>query len=148
MQAGRKSEDDRKIELVYSIFCDDVRLEVGNKLTLVGIFHAVFVPQMPVTLIKFAVLNHWRGEGQYMSEVRILTPDRSRAIVASHPGTFEIPANGFADNVTIFANVNFPEQGNYIVQTLVDSSLYLEKTLTVGLLEQSAGGTTVSERIN
>lgn len=148
MDATKGAGTGKEIELIYSIFCDDVRLEVGNKLTLVGIFHAVYIPQLPVTLIKFAVLNHWRGEGQYMSEVRILTPDRSKAIVASHPGAFQIPANGFADNVTIFANVNFPEQGDYVVQTLIDSTLFSERTLTVGVLNQTAGGPTVSESIN
>ncbi|MBI4470806.1 MAG: hypothetical protein HY650_15940 [Acidobacteria bacterium] len=148
MEGKWKTTETGKIELVYTIFCDDVRLEVGNKLTVVGIFHALFVPQMPVTLIKFAVLNHWRGEGQHMSEVRILTPDRSKAIVASHPGSFQIPVNGFADNVTIFANVNFPAQGDYIVQTLIDSTLYAEQTLMVGVVEQGISGSVVSESIN
>ncbi len=148
MSTREGTAQERSIQLVYSIFCDDVRLEVGNKLTLVGIFQAVMVPQLPVTLIKFAVLNHWLGEGQFMSEVRILTPDRSRAIVASHPGSFQIPANGFADNVTLFANVTFPEQGDYIVQTLVDSSLYSERTLTVSMIDQGHSAQTISKEIN
>ena len=69
-----------KLELVYTLFCDDVRLEVGNKLSLMGVFQNIIVQQVPVSLIKFAVVNHWRGEGTHLSEVRILTPDRQRAI--------------------------------------------------------------------
>ena len=53
---------DAKLELLYTLFCDDVRLEAGNKLSFRG-FQNIMVQQMPVSLIKFAVVNHWRGEG-------------------------------------------------------------------------------------
>jgi|DewCreStandDraft_2_1066082.scaffolds.fasta_scaffold00402_47 hypothetical protein len=124
------------IELVYSILCDDVRLEVGNKLTFIGVFSAIFVPHLPATILKFAIVHHWRGEGTYLSEVRILSPDRKQAIAASHPASFSIPPGGYADNVTIFANVTFPATGTYIVQTLVNSALFHEQPLPVGLLSE------------
>src|SRR3712207_9546971 len=59
-----------KLELVYTLLCDDVRLEVGNKLSFMGVFQNIIVQQMPVRLFKFAVVNHWQGEGQHLSEVR------------------------------------------------------------------------------
>ena len=65
-----------KLELLYTLFCDDVRLEAGNKLSFMGVFQNIMVQQMPVSLIKFAVVNHWRGEGNHLSEVRILTSDK------------------------------------------------------------------------
>lgn len=117
--------------LHYTIICEDVRLEVNNKLSLMGLFYAIQVPQLPVTLLKMAIINHWSGEGQYLSEVRILTPDRTQPIAVSPPSPFQVPPNGFADNVTIFANVNFPAAGNYLVQTLINSSLFAEQSLTV-----------------
>ena len=76
---------DQKLELLYTLFCDDVRLEVGNKLSFMGVFQNIMVQQLPVSLIKFAVVNHWRGEGMHLSEVRILTPDRQHPIVVSQP---------------------------------------------------------------
>lgn len=121
----------RGLKLLYSIMCEDVRLEVNNKLSLMGLFYAIQVPQLPVTLLKMAIINHWSGEGQYLSEVRILTPDRSQPIAVSPPSPFQVPPNGFADNVTIFANVNFPAAGNYLVQTLINSNLFAEQVLTV-----------------
>jgi hypothetical protein len=84
-----------------------------------------------------AVLNHWSGEGKYLSEVRILTPDRSQPVAVSPPSPFEVPPGGFADNVTIFANVTFPVNGNYIVQTLINSSLFSEQVLTIAQADQS-----------
>ena len=120
-----------KLELLYTLFCDDVRLEAGNKLSFMGVFQNILVQQLPVSLIKFAVVHHWQGQGGYLPEVRILTPDRQKPIVVSQPTRFEISSGGFADNISFFVNVTFPTAGRYIVQTLVDSNLFEEQLLTV-----------------
>jgi hypothetical protein len=43
--------------LLYTLFCDDVRLEAGNKLSFMGVFQNIMVQQLPVSLIKFAVVR-------------------------------------------------------------------------------------------
>jgi hypothetical protein len=125
------SSQPSNLRLHYTILCEDIRLEIDHKLSLMGVFYSIQVPQLPVTMLKFVVLNHWSGQGQYLSEVRILTPDRAHPVAVSPPSPFQIPANGFADNVTIFANISFPAAGNYLVQTLVNSNLFSEQLLTV-----------------
>jgi hypothetical protein len=95
-----------------------------------GVFQNIVVPQLPVWLPKLAVVNHWRGEGAHLSEVRILMPDRQQALVVSQPSRFEI-AHGSADNISFFVNVTFPVAGEYLVQTLIDSTLFDERVLTV-----------------
>jgi hypothetical protein len=136
-----------KLKLVYTLFCDDVRLEVGNKLSLMGVFQNIMVQKLPVSLIKFAVVNHFRGEGKYLSEVRVLTPDRKQPIVVSQPTPFEIASGGFADNISFFVNITFPIAGQYWVQTLVDSQLFDEQPL---LVTDARDGQTVqaSEAVN
>lgn len=119
------------LRLHYTILCEDVRLEINHKLSLMGIFYAIQVPQMPVTLLKMVILNHWSGSGQFLSEVRILTPDRSQPVAVSAPSPFEVPPDGFADNVTIFANVSFPTSGSYVLQTLINSNVFSEQSLVV-----------------
>jgi uncharacterized protein DUF6941 len=126
-----QQDNSPNLELLYTLFCDDVRLEAGNKLSLMGVFQNIMVQQVPVSLIKFAVVNHWRGEGTHLSEVRILTPDRQHPIVVSQPTSFEITPGGYADNISFFVNVTFPAVGQYWVQTLVNSSLFDEQQLTV-----------------
>ncbi|MFN2532861.1 MAG: hypothetical protein ABR555_16350 [Pyrinomonadaceae bacterium] len=133
------------LQLLYTLFCDDVRLEAGNKLSFMGVFQNIMVQQLPVSLIKFAVINHWQGSGSYLSEVRILTPDRRQAVVVSQPTRFEIAPGGFADNISFFVNVTFPSAGQYWVQTLVDSSLFQEQTLTISDASESVG---MSEAVN
>ena len=137
----------KNLDLLYTLFCDDVRLEAGNKLSFMGVFQNILVQQLPVSLIKFAVVNHWKGQGSYLSEVRILTPDRKTPVVVSQPTRFEIASGGFADNISFFVNVTFPTSGRYVVQTLIDSNLFQEQVLTVSdVTEAELLGT--SEAVN
>ena len=126
-----QQENPAQLKLHYTILCEDVRLEVGQKLSLIGVFYAIQVPQLPINVLKLVILNHWSGGGQYLSEVRILTPDRTQPVAVSQPSAFEIPRGGYADNVTLFANVTFPVAGDYVVQTLVNSTLFAEQALTL-----------------
>jgi hypothetical protein len=123
--------DGKNLHLSYTILCDDVRLEVGNKISLMGVFQNIMVERLPISLIKFAVINHWRGEGKYQTEVRILSPNRQDVVVTSQPTEIELAQGGFTDNVSFFVNVVFPEAGNYWVQTLSDSDLLDEFQLLV-----------------
>ena len=124
-------EPNKNLQLAYTLFCDDVRLEAGNRLSFMGVFQTLFVQQLPLSLIKFAVVNHWEGRGTYLSQIQILTPDRQHPIVVSQPTRFEIASGGFADNISFFVNVTFPTAGEYVVQTLIDSTLFEEQLLTV-----------------
>ena len=134
------------LQLEYTLFCDDVRLEAGNKLSFMGVFQNIMVQQLPASLIKFAVVNHWRGQGTYLSEVRILAPDRQQFVVMSEPTNFEINAGGFADNISFFVNVTFPRAGQYFVQTLINSSLFQEQILTISDFSEHTLG--ASEAVN
>lgn len=141
----------RNLNLVYTLLCDDVRIEMGNKISLMGVFQNIMVEKLPVSLIKFAVINHWQGEGTYRTEVRILSPDRRSIVVTSQPTPIELAPGGFTDNVSFFINVVFPQAGTYWVQTLADEVVMQE----VPLIVTDAGGIgtlqppdEVSERIN
>jgi len=136
------------LELAYTIFCDDVRLEVGNKLSLIGVFQNMLVQQLPVSLIKFAIVNHWRGEGRFLSEVRILSPDKKQPVVVSEPAPFEITQGGHTDNVSFFVNVTFHTPGEYWVQTLINSSLFDEQPLLIVDARSAQTPESASEAIN
>ena len=131
MSEQSEQKDKLNLQLHYTLICEDVRLEINHKLSLMGLFYAIQVPQLPITLLKLVVLNHWSGEGQFLSEVRILSPDRVQPVAVSPPSPFEVPPNGFADNVTMFANITFSTAGNYVIQTLINSNVFVERILTV-----------------
>jgi hypothetical protein len=141
-------EQTNRLELMYTLFCDDVRLEVGNKLSLMGVFHQIVVQRFPVTLMKFAVVSQWRGEGRHLSEVRILSEDRQRPVMLSEPSPFEIAPGGVANNISFFFNVDFPAPGTYRVQTLIDSTLADEQDLTLMLADAGPQPDATSEAVN
>jgi hypothetical protein len=122
--------------LVYSIVCDDVRIEMGNKLSLMGLFENIFLPGFPSALLKFAIVNHWIGEGDFETHVRVLGPDH-RELVISSPSKFSIENNGYADNVTFFTNVSFERPGAHTVQIYIDGQLAAERPLYVHHVPQA-----------
>jgi Family of unknown function (DUF6941) len=139
------------LQLIYTLLCDDVRLEMGNKISLMGVFQNIMVEKLPVSLIKFAVVNHWRGDGNHSAEVRILSPDKSNLVVTSQPTHIELAPGGFTDNVSFFVNVVFPNAGTYWVQTLANSVLLEEFPLIVTDARAIAGVQTaeeISETVN
>jgi hypothetical protein len=119
------------LQLIYTLLCDDVRIEMGNKISLMGIFQNIMVEKLPVSLIKFAVINHWQGEGNHQTEVRIVGPDKQNLVVTSQPTSIELAPGGYTDNVSFFVNVVFPDAGTYWVQTLADSRVLDELPLIV-----------------
>ena len=123
--------DSLNLQLIYTLLCDDVRLEMGNKISLMGIFQNIMVEKLPISLIKFAVVNHWRGNGFHQTEVRIMSPDKNTTVVTSQPTNIELAPGGFTDNVSFFVNVVFPQPGTYWVQTLADTKLMQEFPLIV-----------------
>ena len=140
-----------KLQLVYTLLCDDVRLEMGNKISLMGVFQNIMVEKLPISLIKFAVVNHWRGEGVHQTEVRIMAPDKQNVIVTSQPTGVQLPPGGFTDNVSFFVNVVFPSAGTYWVQTLANTELLEEVPLIVTDAVNARNNSQpeeVSERVN
>jgi hypothetical protein len=139
------------LKLVYTLLCDDVRVEMGNKISLMGIFQNIMVETLPVSLIKFAVVNHWEGNGRHETEVRILSPDRANLVVTSQPTEVELAVGGFTDNVSFFVNVVFPDAGTYWVQTVANTKLVDEFPLIVtdqAALNAMQTADEISETIN
>jgi hypothetical protein len=139
------------LKLSYTLLCDDVRLEMGNKLSIMGVFQNIMVERLPVSLIKFAVVNHWLGEGSHQTEVRIVSPDKTNVIVTSQPTQIELVTGGFTDNVSFFVNVVFSTSGTYWVQTFANTVLLEELPLLITDAGNVAGMQTaeeVSETVN
>lgn len=138
----------QNLQLIYTLLCDDVRLEMGNKISMMGVFQNIMVEKLPISLIKFAVVNHWRGAGDHHTEVRIVAPDKNNLVVSSQPTHIELAPGGFTDNVSFFVNVVFPTAGTYWVQTLADTVLLEEFPLIVTDAETAAEMQTAAEEIS
>ena len=139
------------LKLLYTLLCDDVRVEMGNKISLMGIFQNIMVEKLPVSLIKFAVINHWTGQGSHETEIRVLSPDKSNLVVTSQPTKIELAEGGFTDNVSFFVNVVFPSAGTYWIQTIANTVVLDELPLIVAdanNMEASRPADEISETVN
>ena len=54
----------RGLHTHYTLLCDDIRFEIGNRLSLMGMFHSIGTAQLPLALIKLAVITYWHGQGR------------------------------------------------------------------------------------
>src|SRR3954470_9516514 len=143
--------DSQNLQLLYTLLCDDVRIEMGNKISLMGVFQNIMVEKLPVSLIKFAVINHWSGSGDHQTEVRILSPDKQNLVVTSQPTTIDLGQGGFTDNVSFFVNVVFQDAGTYWIQTIANAVVLEEFPLIVtdqANLENAGPAEEVSEQVN
>lgn len=139
------------LKLLYTLLCDDVRVEMGNKISLMGIFQNIMVEKLPVSLIKFAVINHWTGQGSHETEIRVLSPDKTNLVVTSQPTKIELAEGGFTDNVSFFVNVVFPSAGTYWIQTIANTVVLDEMPLIVAdanNMEAMRPADEISETVN
>jgi len=125
----------KSAQLVYSLLCDDVRLEIGNKLSCMGIFENIFLPSFPAMVLRFATINHWVGVGDFETQVKIVSPD-GREVAASSVSAFRIESQGYADNITFFANVSVEKPGTYLVRTFLDGKAVFERPLFARPMQQ------------
>ena len=121
---------------------------MGNKISLMGIFQNIMVEKLPVSLIKFAVINHWRGEGNHQTEVRIVSPDKQNMVVTSQPTSIELAPGGYTDNVSFFVNVVFPDAGTYWVQTIANTVVLDELPLIVTDAASAQPAEVITETVN
>jgi hypothetical protein len=120
-----------ELQLAYTILCDDVRLEAGNKLSYMGVFQNLILEQLPASLLKFAVINRWYGFGIHETEVRILPPHSSEPIASSMPTKINLMHGGLGDNISFFVNTHFSDRGTYRIQVYADGELFAEQPLEV-----------------
>lgn len=122
----------------FTLLCDDVRFEAGNRFSLMGVFHSITVAELPLTLLKFAVITYWHGHGTANAAVRILTPDRSEILLASNEAPISLAEDGFTYNLNFFVNAVFQQEGTYWVQTMLDSEVASEVPLAVVVHRQDS----------
>jgi hypothetical protein len=119
-------------DLQCSLLCEEVRQERSGSFILVGVFHFVTVPEIPVTAPRICVFNRWTaGLGQFHETVRLIAPDQS-TVLRKHESRFELKdATLHAINVVYMGQVKFDVAGPYYVEVLVDDVMKLRYPLVI-----------------
>lgn len=110
-----------KPALTYTLFCDDVRQELGGKFSLMGLFESISSLTFPALHARFAVVNEWRGgRGDFKAKIRLLGPDR-KTVLSESESRFSLfnEAQRHRD-ISIRLNTAFTVPGTYWIELLLD----------------------------
>lgn len=125
---------------VQTIFCDDVRHEVGNKISIIGVYSGgLFVPSFPVTLPKLCLVVKIvtpAEETLKSAVIRVLKDDETLHEVmvdeeqlASTP----IPAE-------LSPNIKVPNRAQSVQYILVFSPIHFERPCALRVRVQTESG--------
>jgi Family of unknown function (DUF6941) len=117
------AENKTRPALVMTILCDDVRQEVGGKISLMGLFETISAHTYPMMHPRFAIMNEWTGgRGEFTSAIRLLAPDQ-RSVISQTESHFALyQENQRHREVSFRLNTTFTSPGTYWVEILIDGS--------------------------
>ncbi len=115
--------DNKKPKLLYTLVCDDVRQEAGEKISLMGLFDSIYAPVLPAFHPRLAVVNAWGGgHGRFQSSIRLLGPNRE-PVADLGTAEFELAdETRFHRHVAFHLNWQIALPGTYWVEVLLDGT--------------------------
>lgn len=100
----------------YTLICDDVRVEINNKLFIIGVYgKVVTVPQLPFVFPSLTFVQFFESDRPEQLQFRAsLQHLDSGAIVAQAIGVLGVPHRGHGVSVVRFQNVVVNQAGGYV----------------------------------
>ncbi len=124
-----------KPRLSYTILCDDVRQEMGGKVSLMGLFENIYANVFPAVHPRFAIVNEWTGgKGEFTVKMRLLTPDHEQSISESEVAITLFSETQRHRDISIRFNTSFAVPGTYWIETLLDGERVGLVPLTLKLI--------------
>lgn len=118
----------RKPKLQYSIICDDIRMELGNKTTWVGIYQQdIIVSKLPFSFPKLCfVLSYRNLSAKDSFNIRLVDP-ANKQLGKVIKGEILPPFDNFkgADLLAIYSPLKVEQEGEYRLVVLFNED---EKT--------------------
>jgi hypothetical protein len=105
---------------VFSIICDDIRYERGNKISLMGIYTGgIVVARLPLTLIKLCLFQHIEDARDVKTiriEIRGPKLHQKLEVASDDPSKSKLRIS------VTFGAVHLQEEGDYRIETYLDAS--------------------------
>jgi hypothetical protein len=121
----------------FTIICDDVRQEVGGKLSLMGLFENIYAAKFPAIHPRLAVVTEWLdGQGEFEAVLRILSPDRKTVLRETSSRIKMNGGNIKHRDVSLHLNVEFKTPGTYWIENFIDGELVQSVPLNVVLIRE------------
>jgi hypothetical protein len=127
-------------DLQASFACEDVRVEASGSHTIIGIINGIAAPSVPIRVLKFCIWTRWcSGSGRFTQLTRVVRPDEFTQLVSATTQFQLGNEDSHVTNVNIFAGVEFPEEGIYHIEILLDDVLKLRYPIRVFCPKQNSG---------
>jgi len=128
-----------KPSLNFTLLCDDVRQEMGGKVSLMGIFENVYAGSFPAVHPRLATVNEWAdGLGEFEATLRILSPDRKTVLRETVTKLKLVNARFKHRDISIHLNLEFKEPGTYWIENYLDGILVNSVPLNVMLVKEKS----------
>ncbi len=125
--------------LNFTLLCDDIRQELGGKISLMGIFENIYATSFPAVHPRLAIMNEWaEGLGEFEATLRILSPDRKTILRESVTRLKLIDARFKHRDISIHLNIEFREPGTYWIENYLDGILVNSIPLNVMLVKEKS----------
>lgn len=125
--------------LNFTLLCDDVRQEVGGKVSLMGIFENIYSRNFPAIHPRLATINEWTdGTGEFDTTLRILSPDRKTVIRETVRRLKLTSAGSKHRDISIHLNVEFQKPGTYWIENYLDGIIVNSVPLNVLLVKEKS----------
>jgi len=113
-----------KPSLNFTIICDDIRQEMGGKLSLMGLFENIYAQKFPAVHPRIAILSEWSGgQGEFGIKMRIMAPEGKTVIRETKSKMTLNGVNYKHRDVSLHLNVEFKTAGTYWVENFLDDEL-------------------------
>ena len=110
--------------LNFTIICDDVRQEVGGKISLMGLFENIYATKFPAIHPRLAIMTEWsEGKGEFAVKTRLLSPDRKTVVRETVSRIKLNDANFRHRDVSLHLNIDFKVPGTYWIENYLDEEL-------------------------
>jgi hypothetical protein len=106
----------------FSLSCDDVIVHENKKISLIGVFEQITTTAFPLRFPKFALITRWSGgEGEFTLRIRLLDPQKKKALEESKGIKVEFKSEGhYHNDILYLGDAEFEAPGVYWIESSVD----------------------------
>lgn len=123
----------------FTIICDDVRQEMGGKISLMGLFENIYATKFPAIHPRLAVVTEWsEGKGEFEVRMRLIAPDRKTVLRETLSKMKLNDVNFRHRDVSLHLNVELKEPGIYWIENRIDDELIYSMPLKVVQVKEQA----------
>ena len=116
--------DKMKPDINFTIVCDDVRQEMGGKISLMGLFENIYAGKFPAFHPRIAVCTEWvEGQGEFEVMMRISAPDK-KTVLRETVSKMNMTNPGMRHrDISVHLNLELNAPGTYWIENYLDGEM-------------------------